>query len=1144
MQETIQSKQGGVRKYILPLAVLIVGISLTLYAFSYMERSERARAKEVFEEESLRDISSAVLNQVQGSLDSVSDVKSLFAASSFVSRTEFQVFVRHELAKDRGIQALEWIPYVQGAERAAYEAAAREDGLADFQFTERQSQGDMTSREEQESYFPVYYVEPLEGNQTALGFDLASSPDRLEALTRAGDSGQMTGTAPITLVQEGGKQRGFLAFVPVYRGGALPDSPEARRADLQGFALGVFRIDDLVNQALAGLSSEHIHLQVYEIDALHGDILIYDQSAEGESPDHLTVSPLTVSNVIDVAGRSWRLEFHALPSFVDQYQSSFPWFMLLTGIVVTGSVSFYLYSARKRTRMLIAQEERYRTVFEGTHDLIQSIDTDGKFNFVNPAWHNTMGYTPEELPELAFPEIVHPDSAEHCQEVFSRVMDGQRVADLEFKCRRKNGDTLILRGSAIPVIAAGKIVATTTFLRDVTERVRGDAEKKLLQYLMVQVSKAPDFGSALDITLKLVGRNTGWSLGEAWIPNSDGTALECAPAYYGDEQDEDLRAFRSSSSALTFAPGVGLPGRVWATGQPEWIQNVSQMSEETYMRAVHAKQAGFNATLGVPVILGSEVLAVLVFYMREVRREDEPLTHLISAAIAQLGVLIERRRAEDALRVSEQKYRTLVNTMGDGLVILDTDNVITFANSAVGHMLGYSSEAIGSPLSSFMDKASWAVVDRLLTEPEGNEIRSVEMGLVAGDGTRVPTLASASTLHDADGHRAGTVAVIKDITELDAYRNKLEALVDARTTELNRSVNKLSSARDRINAILQSVADGLIVTDLDNLVILANSAAADLLEFDPAEIVGREIGVGIKNDRLRDIVRDTLDQRTSGYELDIEMEDPRDGKQKIMRAVTALVDERGGEPLGTVTIIQDVTRLRELDRMKTEFLSTAAHELRTPLTSLLGFSEILLTRQLAEERRESFLTLINKQAGHLAQVIDDLLDVSRLEAGRGMEISREPIRIADVANETLLPFIEANPTHQFRVEGLREAPLIFGDPFRLAQVGKNLISNAIKYSPEGGTITIRGREAEGTLEISVRDEGMGMTPEQQEHMFEKFYRANASDTAIGGTGLGLAIAKKIVELHGGSIRVESEVGIGTVVYLNLPLTESEKSNAE
>lgn len=390
-------------------------------------------------------------------------------------------------------------------------------------------------------------------------------------------------------------------------------------------------------------------------------------------------------------------------------------------------------------------------------------------------------------------------------------------------------------------------------------------------------------------------------------------------------------------------------------------------------------------------------------------------------------------------------------------------------------------------------------------------------------------------------HRASLFEQLQSSNaELMRLTADLENLVKQRTAALEQALTQASEARDKIDAILQSIADGVIVTDLENKVVLVNPAAEQILGFKLEAMLGQEIGTGIKDDRLRQIVRGTLNQYINGYEIDIELEDPRDGRQRTMRAHTSLVDERQGRPLGTVTIIQDVTAMREVDRMKTEFLTTAAHEFRTPLTSVLGFSEILLTRDLDEARRKRYLQMINQKATDLAGIVKDLLDVARLEAGRGMEIKAESIDIVPLITDTLLSFSETQEQHQFDSSNLGDLPAVQADRSRLVQVIENLISNAIKYSPDGGIVTVFGRVVGDFVEIGVRDTGIGMTADQQEHLFEKFYRADTSNTTISGTGLGLTICKLIVELHRGKIWVESEPGQGSTVYFTIPIADRER----
>jgi signal transduction histidine kinase len=183
--------------------------------------------------------------------------------------------------------------------------------------------------------------------------------------------------------------------------------------------------------------------------------------------------------------------------------------------------------------------------------------------------------------------------------------------------------------------------------------------------------------------------------------------------------------------------------------------------------------------------------------------------------------------------------------------------------------------------------------------------------------------------------------------------------------------------------------------------------------------------------------------------------------------------------------------------------------------------------------------MINNQASQLASIIDDMLDISRLESGRGLEIKTEPFDMTNLTREVMQPLMETTPDRSFYCEGLDSPTPTLGDPFRLAQVIRNLLSNAIKYSGPGDDITIRGKKTDHHLEISVIDTGIGMTAEQQRHLFQKFYRADASNRSIGGTGLGLTICKLIVEGHGGEIWAESKLGRGTTFTFTIPLPDSK-----
>jgi PAS domain S-box-containing protein len=370
---------------------------------------------------------------------------------------------------------------------------------------------------------------------------------------------------------------------------------------------------------------------------------------------------------------------------------------------------------------------------------------------------------------------------------------------------------------------------------------------------------------------------------------------------------------------------------------------------------------------------------------------------------------------------------------------------------------------------------------------------------------------------------------------------ELEQRVRERTAELQQ-------AKERAETILNNSSDAIAMAWPDGRIQQTNPAFNRLMGYRPDEAIGQPL-MPLSSPAEKQALADAIQRVVAASETRVvEINAYRgDGRLFDAEVVLSPIVGEAQKVSGLVCMVHDVTarnqvqrELEELNRLKTEFLSTAAHELRTPLTAIQGFSEILLTRKLPEDRAAYFLNLINSQARQLGSLINDLLDLSRLESKRHLSLELQPVNVQELLNETLTPFIETSPLHDFQVKGPQAWPPIIADRFRLGQVLNNLISNAVKYSPKGGTVTIHGQVTEGMLQVSVQDQGIGLTREQQTHLFEKFYRADASNTGILGTGLGLSISKLIIELHGGRIWVESEYGAGTTVHftLRLPRTES------
>jgi CheY-like chemotaxis protein len=243
-------------------------------------------------------------------------------------------------------------------------------------------------------------------------------------------------------------------------------------------------------------------------------------------------------------------------------------------------------------------------------------------------------------------------------------------------------------------------------------------------------------------------------------------------------------------------------------------------------------------------------------------------------------------------------------------------------------------------------------------------------------------------------------------------------------------------------------------------------------------------------------------------------------------------------------VLRDVTAERDLVRTKDELVSVVSHELRTPLASVVGFAELLRTRELAEAQRQQFLTVIEEEGRRLTALINDFLDLQRMESGR-QQISPRPAELAPLL-ERAVAAAGADPVCPIRIEIENRLPAVRVDGDRLLQVLSNLLSNARKYSPGGGTVRVAARAADGQVTVSVQDEGLGVPPEAQAHLFQKFYRVDNSDRRqIKGTGLGLTISRKIVEAHGGRIWAESAgLGQGSRFSFTMPVAETPATSGD
>jgi two-component system, OmpR family, phosphate regulon sensor histidine kinase PhoR len=352
--------------------------------------------------------------------------------------------------------------------------------------------------------------------------------------------------------------------------------------------------------------------------------------------------------------------------------------------------------------------------------------------------------------------------------------------------------------------------------------------------------------------------------------------------------------------------------------------------------------------------------------------------------------------------------------------------------------------------------------------------------------------------------------------------------------QLEERISTVMRQSSEQQAVLASMVEGVLAVDTDQRLISLNRAAADLLHCVRADPAGRSLQEVVRNADLRRFVSQAL-AAVRPIEGDIIMHGDPD---RVLQAHgTALRDSRG-RAIGAVIVLNDVTSFRQLENMRRDFVANVSHELKTPITSIKGFVETLLDGALQDsDDAERFLRIIAKQADRLNAIIEDLLRLSKIEQSEeGSDIVLERARVREVLESAVHDCQPAAIERQVairlecddRVEARLNSPL-------LEQAVVNLLDNAIKYSESGGEVQVRAEGVNGSVLITVRDDGCGIPAEHLSRIFERFYRVDkARSRKLGGTGLGLAIVKHIVNVHHGRVSVESTPGKGSTFSIRLP----------
>jgi PAS domain S-box-containing protein len=500
--------------------------------------------------------------------------------------------------------------------------------------------------------------------------------------------------------------------------------------------------------------------------------------------------------------------------------------------------------------------------------------------------------------------------------------------------------------------------------------------------------------------------------------------------------------------------------------------------------------------------------------------------------------LTDRRQHTEALRQSEQRFRTLVENVRDyAIFLLDTDGFVVTWNEGARHVKGYEArEIIGSHISRFYTpedlKRGWPQHELSVATLEG---RFEDEGWrLRKDGSRFWANVVITALRDRTGTLIGFSKITRDLTER------------------RRHEQALAESEERFRLLVEGVADyAIVMLDTQGFVSSWNTGAERMIGYRPAEVMGRHFSHFYTSEAIagNEPWRQLIAATEPGGISEEGWRARRDGTYFWAGSVLTAINDAEGHHRGFVLVIQDLTQRRHAESLADmtsrmhEFIAMLAHELRNPLAPIRNAIELMGRRGLGDPALESMRQMIERQAGHLTRIVDDLLDVNRIAHGR-LSIGKEPIDLADVlqrAIETSRPLIDSRG-HRLEVD-IPAPPLeVEGDALRLTQVMINLLNNAAKYTPRGGEIRLSVSERETDVEIRVRDTGRGIAREDREKIFDLFAQLNPDGNgAEGGLGVGLALVRRVVELHGGTVRVMSEgLGRGSEFVVRLPVARQRR----
>ncbi|HEX7060736.1 MAG TPA: PAS domain S-box protein [Woeseiaceae bacterium] len=750
-------------------------------------------------------------------------------------------------------------------------------------------------------------------------------------------------------------------------------------------------------------------------------------------------------------------------------------------------------------------------IVESSDDAILSKNLDGIIQSANPAAERIFGYRPEELIGQPVRMLIPPDRQAEEDDILSRLRRGERIDHFETVRITKDRRLIHVSLTISPIHdGRGNIVGASKIARDITGRKRARERES---YLAAIISSSTDAIIAKDLNGIITSCNAS------------------AERIFGYTAEEMIgRPIYLIIPADRYAEEDMILSKVRAGERIEHLETVRL------------------AKGGRPVDVSLAISPIC----------DESGNVIGVAKVARdIG---ERKRLARQLAAQKEWLRVTLSSIGDGVIAADRDGVVTFMNPTAEDLTGWiRGEGIGRPLTEVFRIVN-EKTHQPVENPAGLVMRSGHVVglanhtvLVHKDGSMRPIADSAAPISDGSGEAVGAVLVFRDVTE----ERKAEAA--------------LAEQREWFETTLESIGDAVIATDVQGRVVFMNPVAEHLTGWRLDQALGRnciDVFRIVNEDSGRTVDSPVTRVLAEGVVVGLANHTlliAADGTQRPIDDSGAPIRNRDGRIVGAVLVFRDIGERRRMERerrealaererlleaeraaraeaeranrVKDEFVAMVSHELRTPLNAILGWTQLMMQSPSDQDIVARGLDVISRNTRVQAQLVSDLLDVSRIVSGK-LRLTIERVDLTSLVHDVIETVQQAAQEKQLTIHAPQETEAIpiAGDPSRLQQIVWNLLWNAIKFTPEGGSVTVGVRRTGGNAEISVSDTGIGIRPEILPRIFDRFNPTSLLNTRrAGGLGLGLSIVKHLVDLHGGTIQADSAgEGQGAAFTVALP----------